>query len=127
MEDTTIIAPAGIPINDRYLIMGILPVLRKRRFFRDFFKDDWTTYHVKDAGYSIKRKVRVDPRFIRVDGVSLVGDSRNTATREEAYEVARGMLMSSHGFESAIIQDLLHPEDGQALIWPETGKGGLRL
>lgn len=121
MGDTTIIAPTGIPMNDRYLIMGVLPVLRKRRFFRDFFKcGDWVTYTLKKYhGHSVKRKVKIGPDVIRVDGLSLAGESKNATTREEAYEVARKMLMSSRGFESAIIQDLLHPEDGQVVVWRE--------
>lgn len=102
-----------------YEIIGKLPLLRKRRLFRDFFKGNYVTTPVKDTSYSVKRKVEVDPRFIRVDGASVVGERKTASTKEEAVRIAGEMLASGRGFESVVIQDLEHPEEGADEFWLE--------
>ena len=102
-----------------YEIIGKLPLLRKRRFFRDFFKGNYMTMPIKGTSYSVKRKVEVDPRFVRVDGVSVIGECKTASTKEEAIKIAGEMLASERGFESVVIQDVDHPEEGAIELFLE--------
>jgi len=101
-----------------YEIIGKLPVLRKRRPFKDFFKSSFITLPTTDPRYKVKRILHDDPRFVRVDGVSLVGDRRTASSMEEATKIA-GEMLASGRFESVVIQDPQKPEQGATEFWLE--------